>query len=146
MLVIGLLVIGATSCKKDKSEKSKEKIEGKWFVTKTSLILYKNDKQATQSEDTDFGDKTAFIQFNSNATGRIEDTGHGYNFNYNVNGSDIQLTNQKFDDNANTGSDQIPSSFTITRVTSTELVLHSEISYKILNDNYRSVQDIYLNK
>ncbi|WP_183560724.1 lipocalin-like domain-containing protein [Mucilaginibacter sp. SP1R1] len=148
LLLITLLIVGISACKKDSTETTnKKKIVGKWYVNTIKTTTFKNN--ALLSKDTTtYTDKSAYIQFNSDATGRTQDGPFGYNFSYSINGENVTLTNVKIDGNANgtIDVDDVPSTLSITAITSTSLNLHEETSYKILTDTYQQNDDTYLSK
>jgi hypothetical protein len=90
LLIISLLFIGVSSCKKDKAETKtpQQLILGKWKLTGYIGYDYLNDKIVSQNDET--GTDQEYEYFESDGTGKTDINGELFaTFKYNVSSSAI---------------------------------------------------------
>ena len=123
-------------------------IAGKWNIDRIVSTCYTDGVETDQLEDIAFTGQGAYAQYNPDGTGRINDKEYDYTFTYTVTGTTIYMTNFDFDGDGHieTEPDEMPSEFTITRLTAHELVTQAEVTLHLLGHVYRSVQEMYMKR
>jgi len=136
LILIALLTVGLSACKKDSKPQIPASLIGKWYIRQYTLTGTTNN--ITGSPYTFFRSDTAtsvYYQFNSNGTG-IEQTNFDpafvtippTGFNYHVSGSNIVFSPNSATLQSSTCSFEMP--------TSTTLIIRSNYSY---SDNFGNV-------
>lgn len=135
LLLLAVLTVSASSCRKDKSEKpdtpaqieAKSKIIGKWHIEK--VIFTRDDAPNDPAVNTSF-DETQFLDFKSDLT---------ITFSYSVKNGTFTYT---FDETAKTLITSSPNDvYTVLKLTETDLILS-----KRHNGEIKMVEEITLKK